>query len=386
MSRRKVTVTGVVAMCALALLASAAAGSGNARPRATPSEVGPAFQMTANGRQLQPAGRLTRVGDFPTGGALTRDGRFYWAIDAGHGHDDVQIVNVANGRVVQILPLPGRVRRDRVLPRRSHWRTSPENRVATSSRKGPRRPTRATRSTSSPSTPQRVGRWSSHRSRCRRPAGGTAQTTESAKLGWPGGIAVTRDGSKLLVALNQADTLAIVDLTSSAHAIRLVRVGKFPYGVVANIDNKTAYVSNELDGTVSVVDITKAVVGTSIGVGGERGDLEAHPEGMLLDVRRQLLYVAVTNRDLVAVVDTGPAHAGRVHLGRTQRSDRHRAPRARGEPERQAALRRRQWRGRARRHRAPGRFAAGIRFPDDRSAADRGVSVGGLRLQTTGLG
>src|SRR5437764_12839252 len=58
-------------------------------------------------RALHPAGRMTTVGDFPSGGALTPDGRFYWAVDSGHGRDDVQIVDVRSGAVIQSLPLPG---------------------------------------------------------------------------------------------------------------------------------------------------------------------------------------------------------------------------------------------------------------------------------------
>jgi DNA-binding beta-propeller fold protein YncE len=50
---------------------------------------------------------MTVLGDFPTGGALSPDGRFYWAVDSGHGQDDVQVVDVATGKVVQTLPLPG---------------------------------------------------------------------------------------------------------------------------------------------------------------------------------------------------------------------------------------------------------------------------------------
>src|SRR5256885_9013491 len=69
--------------------------------------IGPNTSTTANGRELRPAGRMTAVGDFPSGGAITPDGRFYWAVDSGHGRDDVQIVDVADGGIVQGLPLPG---------------------------------------------------------------------------------------------------------------------------------------------------------------------------------------------------------------------------------------------------------------------------------------
>ena len=38
---------------------------------------------------------------------LTPDGRYFWAVDSGHGRDDVQIVSVRSGAVVQTLRLPG---------------------------------------------------------------------------------------------------------------------------------------------------------------------------------------------------------------------------------------------------------------------------------------
>src|SRR3954447_8689619 len=63
--------------------------------------------LTSNGRALQPAGRVTTLGNFPTGGALSPDGRFYWAVDSGDGRNDVKVVDVASGAVTQTLPLPG---------------------------------------------------------------------------------------------------------------------------------------------------------------------------------------------------------------------------------------------------------------------------------------
>src|ERR671937_1772985 len=90
--------------CACAVLCIA---TGIALADATPGEIGPSLGMTANGRKLNPVGRLTQVGNFPTGSALTPDGRFLWVVDSGHGSDDVRVVNVATGQVVQTLPLPG---------------------------------------------------------------------------------------------------------------------------------------------------------------------------------------------------------------------------------------------------------------------------------------
>src|ERR1700730_2416405 len=77
------------------------------RPPPTGGPLRPPARPPANGRPRSPAGRLTQVGNLPTGGALTRDGRFYWAVDSGHGRNDVRVFDVGNGQVVQVLPLPG---------------------------------------------------------------------------------------------------------------------------------------------------------------------------------------------------------------------------------------------------------------------------------------
>src|SRR4051794_35162623 len=78
-----------------------------APPALADGPIGPSLSITGNGRHLRPAGAMVTVGDFPMAGAITPDGRFYWAVDAGHGHNDVRIVDVAGRRVVQTLPLPG---------------------------------------------------------------------------------------------------------------------------------------------------------------------------------------------------------------------------------------------------------------------------------------
>src|SRR3954454_11409144 len=69
--------------------------------------ISPDLRETGNGRKLEPAGRLTQLGNFPTGSALSPDGRFLWTVDSGHGADDVKVVEIATGRVAQTLPLPG---------------------------------------------------------------------------------------------------------------------------------------------------------------------------------------------------------------------------------------------------------------------------------------
>jgi len=302
MRQKRVIVSGLAVL--LALVATAAsARSGPSLGSRRRGRIGPAYSLTGNGRRLRPAGRMTQVGDFPTGGALTRNGRFYWAVDSGHGKDDVRVVNVATGAVVQILPLPGAY---------GGIAFSPDGRTAYVAGEP--------RGSSMPSGPTladggdaihvfavdaRSGRGFEQAPIQLPPTtGGTAQRTEAARLGWPIGMSVTPDGRRLLVALNQADALAVVDLAAPAHPVQLVHVGAFPYDVAAGPDGRVAYVSNELDGTVSVVDLASNSVVASIGVGGARGDHEAHPEGLLVDPHRHLLYVAVTSRDSVVVINT----------------------------------------------------------------------------------
>ena len=52
--------------------------------------IGPSLRILNNGRHLTPYGRLVNVGNVPTGGALTPDGRFYWTVSAGSGFNDIR--------------------------------------------------------------------------------------------------------------------------------------------------------------------------------------------------------------------------------------------------------------------------------------------------------
>jgi YVTN family beta-propeller protein len=273
----------------------------------TDGRIGPDRFLTANGRQLVPAGRLTTVGDFPTGGALTPDGHFYWAVDAGHGHDDVQVVAVGTGDIVQNLVLPGASGGVAFAP---GGRTA----YVSGEPKGDDVPDGPTVGDAGdvihvfgvdPATGH-----ATERTPIQLPAtsGGTAQS-HGAKTGWPQELAVTPDGKRLVVALNQADQVAIVDLSTGVS--RLVKVGRYPYGVAIDPDGTTAYVTDEYDGDVSLVDIaagtrtgTIPVGGSSNPDGGPNPNQNAHPEGIVVDPHRTRAYVAVTNRDRIAVIGT----------------------------------------------------------------------------------
>jgi YVTN family beta-propeller protein len=118
---------------------------------------------------------------------------------------------------------------------------------------------------------------------------------------FPTGTAVSPDGGTLAVVLSQADRLALID--TATRQVRTAPTGAYPAGVA--IKAGAAYVSNEYDGTLSVIDTaTGATRATIPGLGGERGDRNSHPVGVLADPARDRVYAAVANRDLVAVVNT----------------------------------------------------------------------------------
>ena len=88
--------------------------------------------------------------------------------------------------------------------------------------------------------------------------------------------------------------------STPARAVRYVTVGHYPYG--AGITRTAARAGDQRDqGSVHVVDLAS-------GTGreddpGRHGRL-SHPESIAMDPKRARAYVAVTNQDLIAVIDT----------------------------------------------------------------------------------
>src|SRR4051794_33897812 len=69
--------------------------------------IGPGRKLVGDGRRLSPYGTPADLGNFPTGGRVTPNGRFLWTVSTGRGLNDVRIVSVRTGKVLQTLPLPG---------------------------------------------------------------------------------------------------------------------------------------------------------------------------------------------------------------------------------------------------------------------------------------
>jgi Phosphoesterase family len=351
----------------LALLTLASAGYALART-GFDGRIGPKNRVQPSGRKLRPVGKLTKVGNHPAGAALTTNGSFYWTVSAGRGRNDIRIVQVASrirckkprrphsisrsasrrarvshqqalrryrralqryrrcakrrsrqiGRVVQTIPMPGASGGIAMAP---DGRTAYVSGVPESEHKDQQTPA---------GTPGKQGdvihvfTYDGRTGLASRagiipvPPPSFAPTVQDfpphgAKESWPQQIAVSRDGKRLLVALDLADGAAIVD--TATKNVRYVQTGHYPYGAGITSDGKFGLVSNQTPGTVSVIDMAS---------GAKRGDIQvgphlSHPEGIAVDPKLQRAYVAVTNQDVLAVIDTKNMTVARtLSVGRPQ--------------------------------------------------------------------
>src|SRR3954466_5050070 len=311
MTRPRRAVAAVALVVAVAIAAIAAAAGAQETP-------GPSAALTGNGRHLEPAGRLTQVGSFPTGGALTPDGRFYWTVDAGRGATAVRVVELATGAVKQSLPIPGGYVGIAFAPdgKRAYVSGEPGDGDFGKGQRGEDGDVIHVFDVD-PATGAATEAEPIALPDARDGAAAADELPQaSAVNAWPEGLDVTPDGKHLVVALSQADQVAIIPLADPGKAT-LANVGRYPDGVAIDPKRPRAYVTNERDGTVSVVEIPSGKQLATIEVGGERGAAYAHPEGIAADPTRDRAYVAVTDRDLVAVLDTNALKLDRyVDVGR----------------------------------------------------------------------
>ncbi len=317
----------ILSITAATLTASAAV----AYAATVPGRIGPDRHETGNERVLHPAGAMVTVGNFPTGGALTPDGRFYWAVSTGRGLNDIRIVDVASRRVVEVLPIPGASGGIVMDPRRPRAYVSG---VADSAHTDQQRRGLAGRAGDAVHVfayDPRTGRARfDHLIAVPPPAGspvpqgivdvpgeeGPPQSfppTDTARLAWPDRLAASPDGRTLLVPLNLADHAAVVDTATGQ--VRYAAVGHYPYAAAVLPGGRVGVVSNEADGTLSVVNLATAATVATIDVGPKL----SHPEAITVDPRRHRAYVALASTDDVVTVDTDRlAVLGELSLQRPQ--------------------------------------------------------------------
>src|SRR6185503_2765496 len=196
--------------------------------------IGPQRKLTVSGRALSPYGRQADLGNFPTGGRVTPNGRFLWTVSTGRGKHDVRIVSVRTGKVLQTLPIPGGSGGIAMDPTRALVYVSGVHDSHHELQKSP---------AGTPGVEGDVIHVFSYSERfgvaqfervipVPPPSSASAPQnfppTNSKKIAWPDRLAVSPDGKRLLVPLNLADAAAIV--TTDSGAVRYVNTGSYPYG------------------------------------------------------------------------------------------------------------------------------------------------------------
>jgi YVTN family beta-propeller protein len=157
----------------------------------------------------------------------------------------------------------------------------------------------------------------------------------------PEQFALSRDGKRLFVANEDAATLSVVDV-ASGEIVQRVSVGREPEGVAVTPDGRWVLVTNESDNSVSIIDTGTLKIVKSVQVGKRPRDIaftpdgrtgyvsgefdasvysmsvpggtpvervlelrkEARPMGILLDAKRNRLYVSTGRGGTVAVIDS----------------------------------------------------------------------------------
>ena len=132
---------------------------------------------------------------------------------------------------------------------------------------------------------------------------------------FPAAIAVigAAGSEKLLVAGNLSDDVLLVDAASGKieHRFDLSESdavpGVYPIALAVTHDEKRAFVALWNASEIVELDIAKQEVGRKLALSKPLSEIEpsSHPCALLLSPDERSLYVALANRDSVAVVDTG---------------------------------------------------------------------------------
>ena len=99
----------------------------------------------------------------------------------------------------------------------------------------------------------------------------------------PFNLTVSRDGSRLYIVAQEANTLLVADVAKQK-VINKIRVGEVPHTVILSNDERFAYVSNEWSDNVSVIDLSLSKVTDTLRTGNA-------PAGLVLSADGRYLYV-----------------------------------------------------------------------------------------------
>jgi YVTN family beta-propeller protein len=260
-----------VAVAAAVLLAAVACSRTAEGPGTTDDA-----RRLPTGARLDPAGRSVDVGSMPLAMTLSPDGRHIVLLLNGWREQGLQILDRATGAVVQTVPQAAAFIGLAFSPRAEVLFVSGGNQDV-------------------------VYRydWSNGRATLRDSVI-LARKPDPRRSGtrYPAGLTVSGDGTRLYVAENLADSLAVIDLGTGTIVARHA-TERYPYGV-AVAPNGDVYVSAWGGHTVSVFTANSA---GGLDDGG-RIRVGRHPSALQLNADGSRLFVASGSTDRIAVVDT----------------------------------------------------------------------------------
>ena len=227
------------------------------------------------GARLDPAGRSVDVGSMPLAMTMSPDGRHVVLLLNGWREQGLQVLDRGTGAVVQTVPQAAAFIGLAFSPRANVLFVSGGNQDVVYGYD-----------------------WANGRATLRDSVI-LAVKPDPRRSGtrYPAGLAVSPDGTRLYVAENLADSLAVIDL-GSGHVIERHATERYPYGV-AVAPNGTVYVSAWGGYTVSVFTPTPGGLEDA-----GRIRVARHPSALLLNADGSRLFVASGSTDRVAVIDT----------------------------------------------------------------------------------
>jgi YVTN family beta-propeller protein len=226
----------------------------------------PGSMLLPNGWGLSPAGRQLKLGGMPLKLESLRDGRHLLAASDGFGQHFLAVIDLAEEKVAQIVPMT------------QGWMgitVSPDARLVYASAGG------------------------EDRVLVYRAEGGKLTFDHEIPLEsgtFPTGLTLNRDGSRLYVAANLSNAVKIVDLKTN-RVVNTIPAGEKPYTCAIAEDESLVYVSNWGEDTVSVLALPQGQTIRKVRVREKPNDLALTRDG-----RR--LFVANGNRNTVSVIDT----------------------------------------------------------------------------------
>ncbi|MBE3569402.1 MAG: glutaminyl-peptide cyclotransferase [Bacillales bacterium] len=228
--------------------------------------------VTTQNWTLTPAGKQVTLGDFPMGGALSPDGRYFIVSNDGQGTQSLQVVDTKTNQVVQTIPYQ--------KPEALYLGVafSPDGKRVYASAGG------------------------NNKIRVYDFANGKLSEQESIPLKdnqntnfYPAGFSVSSNGEYLYVANNLDHSVSKISL-KERKLIKTVPVGQNPYTAYLTKDGRSLYVSNWGESSVSVLDPETMTVKKTI-------QTDLHPNAIAENPKSGEIYIANSDSDTISMID-----------------------------------------------------------------------------------